>query len=202
MLFFFPLLAVVVIDSFHSIFLSRIQSAASSLQSLASHIGIYGVLGFQEGKNIGFSESGWKRKMAFLGTYSVEYLLDLLYRTLLLLLESCWKKKSLSELVFFPFNENHTHGTRKKKKKTREWRNNASDFVEQCVLNPTPSFLSVAAEIVSIKSGRGGRRRLWLRLMTKFFDQWREKLIFWQLNTTRMLLVSYPAYNPAEGWMI
>ena len=66
-------------------YFSRIQSAASSLHSLASHIGIYGVPGFQKGKNIDFSESGLMTKMVFLDTYSAEYLVDLWYHTLPLL---------------------------------------------------------------------------------------------------------------------
>ena len=76
-----------VIDSFLPYYLSRIQSVASSLHSLASHIGIYGVLGFQKGKNIDFSESGLMRKMVFLDTYSVEYLVVVLWYHILLVLE-------------------------------------------------------------------------------------------------------------------
>ena len=88
LLFFFCLGQWVVIDSFLPYYLSRIQSVASSLHSLASHIGIYGVLGFRKGKSIDFSESGLMRKMVFLDTYSVEYLVvlvDLWYHILLVL---------------------------------------------------------------------------------------------------------------------
>ena len=63
-------------------FLSRIQSVASSSRSLASHTGIYGVLGFQKGKDIVFSESGLMMKMVSLDTYSAEYLGLLWYHTL------------------------------------------------------------------------------------------------------------------------
>ena len=55
-------------------FLSRTQSAASSLFSLASLTGIYGVLGFPKGKDIVFIESGLMMKMVSLDTYSAEYL--------------------------------------------------------------------------------------------------------------------------------
>jgi hypothetical protein len=57
----------------HFTFLSRTPSAASSSHPLVSHTGIYGVLGFQKGENIDFSESGLM-KMIFLDTYSAEYL--------------------------------------------------------------------------------------------------------------------------------
>ena len=59
-------------DSFA--FPSRTQWAASSSLSLASHTGIYGVLGFQRGKDIVFSESGLMTKTVSLDTYSAEYL--------------------------------------------------------------------------------------------------------------------------------
>ena len=70
---------------FHvSLFLSRTQSVASSSYSLASPTGIYGVLGFQKGKDIVFNESGLLMgKMVSLDMCSAECL-SLCYRTLLL----------------------------------------------------------------------------------------------------------------------
>ena len=67
--FFFGYVVVI-----HFTFLSRTPSAASSSHSLVSHTGIYGVLGFQNGEDIDFSESGLMRKMVYLDTYSAEYL--------------------------------------------------------------------------------------------------------------------------------
>ena len=63
-------------------FLSRTQSAASLSPSLVSHIGIYGVLGFQKEKGIFFSVNGLVGKMVSLDMYSAEYL-GLWYHTLL-----------------------------------------------------------------------------------------------------------------------
>ena len=69
-------------ERIHLRFLSRTQWAASSSFSLASHTGIYGVLGFQKGKDIVFSVSGLMMKAVSLDTYSGEYL-GLWYHTLL-----------------------------------------------------------------------------------------------------------------------
>ena len=56
------------------LFLSRTQSEASSSRSLASHTGIYGVLGFPKGKDIVFNENGLiMRRMVSLDTYFAEY---------------------------------------------------------------------------------------------------------------------------------
>ena len=69
-------------DSFTTKFtyLSLTQSAASSSHFLESHTGIYGVLGFQKGKDIVFSESWLMMKTVSLDIYSAEYLW---YHTLL-----------------------------------------------------------------------------------------------------------------------
>ena len=69
--YFFFAYVVSRYDSFT--FLSRTQSAASSSFSLGSHTGIYGVLGFQKGEDIVFSESGLVMKTVSLDTYSAEY---------------------------------------------------------------------------------------------------------------------------------
>ena len=71
---FFFFFGYVVVIHYHFTFLSRTPSAASSSHSLVSHTGIYGVLGFQNGEDIDFSESGLMRKMVYLDTYSAEYL--------------------------------------------------------------------------------------------------------------------------------
>ena len=89
MLFLFFILLNVLSTGRHDddpffMFLSRTQAVASWSYSLASHIGIYGVLGFQKGKDIVFSERVLSMgKMVSLVTYSAEYL-RLRYRTLLL----------------------------------------------------------------------------------------------------------------------
>ena len=79
--FFFGLCSILWTWFIH-VSLSRTQWAASSSPSLASHSGIYGALGFQNGKDIVFSESGLVMKTESLDTYSAKYL-SLWYHTLL-----------------------------------------------------------------------------------------------------------------------
>ena len=80
--FFFFGLCSILWTWFIHVSLSRTQWAASSSPSLASHSGIYGALGFQNGKDIVFSESGLVMETESLDTYSAKYL-SLWFYTLL-----------------------------------------------------------------------------------------------------------------------